>query len=368
MRNRQKKAIVNRLTKPATNIHSCWSLARTGANSSAKRAAESSPYIVRSANDFLYQGVGATINSSLGRHATVTSSPRNEGSSSDAWEGRCVPVHLAFRLLSILWFWKSHPPEHDSVSCYQVERLWTSGQQKADCPSALGRHHIHEYICTLASSSDMTRDSPTDIALSRSRNEFNWEELYHNYNQKWMLLSVQCYTRLPYRCSGLKIASEALSGIGSRVLDNIGWEIQIPVRNGCSGVYEGVEVLCVWSSRAQARYLWSKEEGEYLGRKHQFFARGLRERNEIELRSRYQSRFKMLQLGLRYPPTIPDPKYKYRIYNILGTRHLHQKLKCLRFENTSPRAEPGSKSAFLPNSLSFSQLTLYMVYKSPMVY
>ena len=60
-----------------------------------------------------------------------------------------------------------------------------------------------------------------------------------------MLLSVQCYTRLPYRCSGLKIASEALSGIGSRVLDNIGWEIQIPVRNGCSGVYEGVEVLCV---------------------------------------------------------------------------------------------------------------------------
>ena len=28
------------------------------------------------------------------------------------------------------------------------------------------------------------------------------------------------------------------------MLDNMGWEIQIPVKSGCSGVYEGVELLC----------------------------------------------------------------------------------------------------------------------------
>jgi len=40
------------------------------------------------------------------------------------------------------------------------------------------------------------------------------------------------------------MVSEALPGIGARVLDDMGWEIQIPVKSGRSGVYEVVGLLC----------------------------------------------------------------------------------------------------------------------------
>jgi len=73
--NQRENTAVNRLTKPASNIHSCWSLTRTGTKSSATRAAESSPYIVRDANAPLYQGVVVTINSSLSRGAVVIPFP-----------------------------------------------------------------------------------------------------------------------------------------------------------------------------------------------------------------------------------------------------------------------------------------------------
>ena len=73
--NRQKNKMMNRLTKPASNIHSCWSLMRTGANSSCTCAAESSPYIVKDAKALLCQGSTAvTISSSFDRDTAVISS------------------------------------------------------------------------------------------------------------------------------------------------------------------------------------------------------------------------------------------------------------------------------------------------------
>jgi len=58
-----------RLTKPALNIHSCWSLTRTAENPSGVRAAEISSYSVRNSKAFLHQTRAAVIINSLSRCA-----------------------------------------------------------------------------------------------------------------------------------------------------------------------------------------------------------------------------------------------------------------------------------------------------------
>ena len=105
--------IVDRLTKPPLNIHSCCNLVCTDANSSGVRATNSSPYTVRDAKVLLCQGrVAVTTGSSFGCGLTIIP-PRIEGLSLDIrerftkfvdWEeGRFIPVHLMFRPMGMEW-------------------------------------------------------------------------------------------------------------------------------------------------------------------------------------------------------------------------------------------------------------------------
>jgi len=57
--------IVNKLTKPPLNVHSCCNLVCTNANSSGVHAANSSPYTVRDAKVLPCQGRVAESSSSL---------------------------------------------------------------------------------------------------------------------------------------------------------------------------------------------------------------------------------------------------------------------------------------------------------------
>ena len=96
--------VVDRLTKPPLNDHSCRNLERTDAYSSGVRAVESSPYKVKGDNALLCQGrVAVEVDSSLGREPDIPS-PRTRGASDTFrgllnWQGGFVVVALRVTLL-----------------------------------------------------------------------------------------------------------------------------------------------------------------------------------------------------------------------------------------------------------------------------
>jgi hypothetical protein len=64
--------VVNRLTKPPSNDHSCCNLERTNANSSGVHATESSPYKVKDDKVLTCQGpVVVVVCSSFGRESVI---------------------------------------------------------------------------------------------------------------------------------------------------------------------------------------------------------------------------------------------------------------------------------------------------------
>jgi hypothetical protein len=96
--------VVNRLTKPPLNDHSCRNLERTDAYSSGVRAVESSPYKVKRDKALIFQGrVVVEVGSSFGREPVIPS-PRTRGPSDTFtgflnWQGGFVVVALRVTLL-----------------------------------------------------------------------------------------------------------------------------------------------------------------------------------------------------------------------------------------------------------------------------
>jgi hypothetical protein len=71
-----RSTVVNRLTKPPSNVHSSCNLDRTDANSSGVHATESSPYKVKDDKALLCQGVVVlvVVGSSFDREPVAPSS------------------------------------------------------------------------------------------------------------------------------------------------------------------------------------------------------------------------------------------------------------------------------------------------------
>jgi hypothetical protein len=79
-----RSTVVNRLTKPPSNVHSSCNLERTDAYSSGVDATESSPYKVKDDKVLLCQGT-VVVGSWFGRESVIPS-PRTGGPSPDTLE------------------------------------------------------------------------------------------------------------------------------------------------------------------------------------------------------------------------------------------------------------------------------------------
>ena len=77
---KSRRTVVNRLTKPPSNDHSCRNLACTDANCSGVDAMASSPYKVND-DKILHANVGLTVVCSSFGTESVVSSPRTGGPS-----------------------------------------------------------------------------------------------------------------------------------------------------------------------------------------------------------------------------------------------------------------------------------------------
>ena len=91
--------VVNRLTKPPSNVHSCCNLVRTNINCSGVHATESSPYKVKDDKALCQGTVVVVVGSSFGRKPVIPSL-RTEGPSDTVeqftgllnWEGGFVSL------------------------------------------------------------------------------------------------------------------------------------------------------------------------------------------------------------------------------------------------------------------------------------
>jgi hypothetical protein len=131
--------IVNRLTKPPLNVHSCCSLVCTIANSPGVRAANSSPYTVRDAKVLLCQGRVAVMAGSSSGCGRAVIPPRIEGPLLDiqerftrvlGWErGRFIPVALTFGSTSMDWVLYASP--------FEIRLAVVVGKTSGEPPSRL---------------------------------------------------------------------------------------------------------------------------------------------------------------------------------------------------------------------------------------